>query len=1157
MSISIILLFSFLNAIINIPSPIKINTSSPFYIISNEILFEFNYNSEEKTDIIFVFKPYSNGIIYGKIESFNNLELFKNDSLNNASEMIFSQTFFFKGINYITINSSDPFNIGKGKYYIYLIGNLQCSFEVDLLNEPKNLYINESYYFTNFFVYESQNYYSLLVKNLTENIFMNILAYNKSCSSFEMTKKNEKIKCDSEITNLLLEKNTEYVIKYYLKNYNYFSINFFNYKSEFIQSIDNQNKIKSLIALSNSVFNYSINIIEYKINDYFGFIIDYPIKFSLEGDYSEKENSDQFKTSIKKIGYNYFITQKKSDKSNYFIFKIKFLNSFYNQIKLIKIDEINFINSLPFTFNINKEKTYLFIFEEKLLNYFINYNSYIKLRYDEENSMNIFLKSNSKALKGKIIISKLGEIDAISFFNIEKEGIFEINMMSENYNELINSNYLINEPDKSHIIESNKGEKMEIIENDNRKIFYCNLIMGNIDFYEMLDLSENKTKEKYDYKGIKILLNQTFLFKAEINTYSMYEIFLQNYEKDVHLITNSKMIYLSKYIKYHILPAFENMKICIKLMNQNSQLTINYNNKQKILNSSNIFLELDNFEKFDIEGNNSLIYIFVALTNYTNYTISSSNNTEINNTREIFILPQKTNFDIINLEITVNQSKQDEIILYYIVDYNIIPYSRNKFEIMKKVALKNEKKGYILINNYIKGDKAEHLSNENFYIYLLFEDNVNIHYQINYSNYHILEENNQILISPGINKIYIGYEKINYLKFDKCGTQNISLDIYQNEEINQENIIISDKNDLISCTKNKEEGYLSLEVNNQDNFLLSLSHQNISILDNLVYNYDIELDIDDYNKKVIITYKPVSNFPQIEYDIYMVDNKYYYNLSDHCFIIKHINDIYSKKFVFLSNGEEEIFSHKLKIEGNITCNEIYAFLIIAKEVINGFINYHFYNPKYIFISEKICNTEPEETFQITTETGLASASDTSKNEKTTEEGVEIASDTSSNEITTEAGLAVASDTSNKISVLPIYASSFFILGIDNFNRDKINNIVYFNLFFVDVKGETYPDSIFFYVITNHTTKRNLENKEKEDEAQKAKCNLFPNEMKNLIKYQCNLDILEEDILNIKSLDIIEFNSVKTEISFSSFLHNLYKNNMQMLLEIFIINLYIF
>ena len=113
---------------------------------------------------------------------------------------------------------------------------------------------------------------------------MDILAYNNSCSSFEMTKNNEKIKCDSEITNLLLEKNTEYVIKYYLKNYNYFSINFFNYKSEFIQSIDNQNKIKSLIALRNSIFNYSINIIENKINDYFGFIIDYPRKFSLEGE---------------------------------------------------------------------------------------------------------------------------------------------------------------------------------------------------------------------------------------------------------------------------------------------------------------------------------------------------------------------------------------------------------------------------------------------------------------------------------------------------------------------------------------------------------------------------------------------------------------------------------------------------------------------------------------------------------------------------------------------------------------------------------------------------------------------------------------------------------------------------------------------------------
>ena len=72
---------------------------------------------------------------------------------------------------------------------------------------------------------------------------------------------------------------------------------------------------------------------------------------------------------------------------------------------------------------------------------------------------------------------------------------------------------------------------------------------------------------------------------------------------------------------------------------------------------------------------------------------------------------------------------------------------------MNKITLKRGEKEYIFINNYIKNDKANHLDNETFYIYLSFEDQVNLHYQLNYSNYEFLEENNQILISPGLNRI--------------------------------------------------------------------------------------------------------------------------------------------------------------------------------------------------------------------------------------------------------------------------------------------------------------------------------------------------------------------------------------------------------------------
>jgi len=1109
MSLPLFILFSFLNIVINIPSSIKIDSSTPFYITSNEILFEFHYSSEEKTDIIFIFKPYSNNDIYGKVEVFTNMDIYQNKTENYINENMFEQTFIFKEQSYITINSSNPLNIGKGNYYIYLVGNLLCSFEVFLINEIKILDIKQSYYFTNLFSYLSQNHYDLKIQNLTKNIYMNILAYNKSCSSFDIMKNNQKIKCNKEIPNLfLLEKNNEYIIKFSLENYNYFSINFINYKSEFIQSMDELSKSKNFIFLSNSIFNYSINVENYKVNESFGFIIDYPIKFSLEGFYSEKESLDEFKIIMKKIVYNYFIAKKNDIQSNYFIFKIKFLNSYYNQVKIKKIDEIYFINKFPFLYNITKEKVYLFVFSEELLNYFKNYDSFIKLKFDQENSMNIYLSGYNKIFKDKIFISKIGQIEAISFINIEKDGIFEINMLTENFNKLINSNYLLDNADQTYTQINNKGEKIEIIGSENRKIFFCNLIMGDTDFYEVFDISENRTEEKFNYKGIKILNNQTLIIKAVINSYSIYEIFFQNYNKKFHYISNSKMIFFSKYIKYIIFPTFENMKIIAKLINSNSQLSIISNKEQKILDSTHRFIELDDFEKLEIEGNDSLIYFFVALTNNTDYLISNLNKDEINQIREIFIVPQRTNYDMINLLLNITQSEKDEIVLYYIVDYNIIPYSRNKIDIMNKITLKRGEKEYIFILNYIKNDKANHLNNETFYIYLSFEDKVNLYYQLNYSNYEILEENNQILISPGLNRIFIGYENINYLKFDKCGKDNISLDIYQNEEINEENIIISDDKDLISCTKNEKEGYLSLEVNFQDNFLISLSHQNLSILDNLIYNYDIELSIDNINKKVVINYNPVSNFPQIEYHIYMVDSTYYYNLSDHCFINKYINDIYVRKFMFLSNGVEEKFSQQLKIEGDIKCDEFYAFLIIAKEVINGYINYHYYNPKTIYVNKSICNVDPDDFNDTTNKTNIIDES------------------------------------SGVIPGFIDYTTRYFILGSDNYNYDINNNKVTFNLFFASLTQETFPNNISLYLTTNYTIKRNLQINESEDSTIKSECILYHDEIKNQIKYECEFNTLGEDILNIKSLDIIEFNSQKIEIQDSSFLHTKYKNNIQ-------------
>ena len=737
MDVYFIILFSFFSHILNIPSPIKINFFTPFYIKSNDILFEFEYKSESKTELVCIFKPYLNEVIFGQILLFTNLTNFQNNDANNITDAVYMKKFIYNKQNSLIINSPNIFKKGKEKFYIYLIGNLACTFELFSLKEIKNLEINNSYFFTNFNGV-SQNFLSLKIENLTENIYMNILLFNRTCSSLEIIKNKKKISCHSKIKDLLLlEKKNEYLIKYNLDNLNYFGINF---HSEIIQSLDE--KSKSFYFLSNSIFNYSIKIKDYQIDDYFGFIFDYSIKFSLEGDYFEKkENIEEFKNSIKATRYQYFITKKNDNQSNYFIFKIKFLQNFFNKIKIRKIDEIYFIKNFPFKYTIKKEKIYLFLLYKDLIDYFQNYQSYIKLSFDYENGMNIILNNHRGLFKEKIFVSKIDEINAISFFNLDKEGLFEITMLSENYNQLVNSNHLISESQKTNLYKSNIGEKIEIISYGNRKILYINLIMGNIDIYEVSDLNEDINNMSNYKQGLKEIKNQTLILKFKINSYSLYEIFYQNYEKDIHFISqDSKILYFSKYIKYKLFTVYENNKICIKLLNSNnSELSLFYNEEKNILNSNNSYIIIENIDKIEIEGNNSLVYFLLPLTDNSNYTISNSQSGNFDNIKEIFILPEKTEHDIIDIFITVNCQNCDnkDIPLFFYVDYNIIPFSRNKYDLINKISLIGYKKKCISIYNFIKNDNATHLQNERFFIFLSFNTNVNMKYEINYFDYKI------------------------------------------------------------------------------------------------------------------------------------------------------------------------------------------------------------------------------------------------------------------------------------------------------------------------------------------------------------------------------------------------------------------------------------
>lgn len=193
MDVYFIILFSFFSHILNIPSPIKINFFTPFYIKSNDILFEFEYKSESKTELVCIFKPYLNEVIFGQILLFTNLTNFQNNDANNITDAVYMKKFIYNKQNSLIINSPNIFKKGKEKFYIYLIGNLACTFELFSLKEIKNLEINNSYFFTNFNGV-SQNFLSLKIENLTENIYMNILLFNRTCSSLEIIKNKKKNK---------------------------------------------------------------------------------------------------------------------------------------------------------------------------------------------------------------------------------------------------------------------------------------------------------------------------------------------------------------------------------------------------------------------------------------------------------------------------------------------------------------------------------------------------------------------------------------------------------------------------------------------------------------------------------------------------------------------------------------------------------------------------------------------------------------------------------------------------------------------------------------------------------------------------------------------------------------------------------------------------
>lgn len=123
-------------------------------------------------------------------------------------------------------------------------------------------------------------------------------------------------------------------------------------------------------------------------------------------------------------------------------------------------------------------------------------------------------------------------------------------------------------------------------------------------------------------------------------------------------------------------------------------------------------------------------------------------------------------------------------------------------------------------------------------------------------------------------------------------------------------------------------------------------------------------------------------------------------------------------------------------------------------------------------------------------------------------------------------------------------SSPFILGFDKYVYSSVYKKITFNCYFSITKEIYFPKVIYSFVLINYRSFRYLQSNENGNEESKSIYNLVDSNINKQIKYECELETNGKDILNIKSLDLFEYDSKKVEIQSSSFLYSLYKNNIQ-------------
>lgn len=948
---------------------IEINSFETYKInkTENKYIFKYNNLSDNKTDIIIYISPYKTDKILGRLLISTDL-----DTISNArASLLTSQNLKIFYLNYenkkaLTINSDDEINIGKGFYYIVLFGDISCELEIFLSNEIRDLSVNNSYYFPSISNMTSKYITSRI--NITDNsYFLNIFKNNKSCENIKIFENDIEIKCNEEISEYIKLNQQIYIINiFYGIEEDNIAINFLDH---IIQNLSSYNN--NIVFVDYSEINF---LIELKKFDEIGVGIDYNSECEIELFYlDEYVNVDKIIDfdNLNYIDYNqYFIENAfliKNNKENISYVIIKMTVKKYNNLPL-KIDlynDIYNINKLPYNSIISNNKS-LFYIDDELKEYYSDIENYFVFKYDKKNSMKIYTKNNFKIFKDSIFFEKISNVISICFENYN-EGDFEIYPLDFEQSKNLNRKYYSNTDEINYVYIENKDELTDIIAYNLKTVFYLNLIVGDSQFYLLNNLSDysKKLKEiipdfKQEVNGLQIIYNNTIALKIKINSFSIYDFLIVQKDDIFDIISlESKIKYFKNKIMYYIITSYNDTKILLKLLTPENEVKIYNNKKELFLNSNNLLVYLYGADSYIFEGNNSVVGFYIQLNESSNYLLCDKDNQYFKDVKEIFILPNKTQFDSLNIIITILNNNKNNNFLEYIIDYNILPYARLKFESFKRLLI-NDNNISLLMPNFYKDDKSKHLSNEKLFIFLRFNESISeINIKIDYMDYYFLYINEKIILSSKFKKVFLDYDLKYYVYFDLCENLKVNYNHTKNGKIiptNKSSQIYS--NEIIYIENNDIEKYSSLEIYSDKEMFLSLSNTNNYIIYDIIYNDTIDLKITDYNKREIyISFSPISYYPHVEYLIYLIKSEYINYLNNNCSIYHLIEDnLYLYKSLIISNGEDLFLNQTLKLTNVIEEDKEYVIMIICREILNSFPQYKFYQP-YKF---KISNVNPND-----------------------------------------------------------------------------------------------------------------------------------------------------------------------------------------------------